>query len=79
VLTHTLRVVPNARQQRIGVLVVRGWLEDASETPFRARITQTLDISACDDIVILASNSEDVCDAVAAWLAAFHQHRTPGG
>jgi hypothetical protein len=53
------------------VLVVRAWLEDASETALRARITQTLDIEAQDEIVVVASSSDDVCDAVRAWLDAF--------
>lgn len=57
--------------QRIGVLVVRAWLEDASNLALRARITQTLDIAAQDELIIVASSTEDVCDAVRAWLDAF--------
>jgi hypothetical protein len=53
------------------VLVVRAWLEDTSETALRARVTQTLDIAAQDVVVIIASSSDDVCDAVRAWLDAF--------
>lgn len=60
-----------AGEQRIGVLVVRAWLEDASEAVLRARITQTLDIAAQDQVVIVTASSEDVCDAVRAWLDAF--------
>jgi hypothetical protein len=63
--------VTAADEQRIGVLVVRAWLEDASDTVLRARITQTLDITAHDDVVIVVSTSDDVCDAVRAWLDAF--------
>jgi hypothetical protein len=51
--------------------VVRAWLEDASDMALRARITQTLDISAQDEVVIVTASAEDVCDAVRAWLDAF--------
>lgn len=53
------------------MLVVRAWLEQASETAFRARITQTLDISEHDEIVVVVTTSDDVCDAVRVWLDAF--------
>lgn len=51
--------------------MVRAWLEDPSEMVLLARITQTLDITAHDEVVIVASRAEDVCDAVRAWLDAF--------
>jgi hypothetical protein len=53
------------------VLVVRVWLEDASDMALRARITQTLDITEQAEIVIVTSSIEFVCDAVRAWLDAF--------
>jgi hypothetical protein len=53
------------------VLVVRAWLEDASELALCARITQTLEIAAEDEVGVVASSSEDVCDAARAWLDAF--------
>jgi hypothetical protein len=51
--------------------VVRAWLEDSSENALRARITQTLDIAAHDEVVLVTDSSDDVCDAVRAWLDAF--------
>jgi hypothetical protein len=53
------------------VLVVRAWLEEVPERALRARITQTLDISEHDDIVILVTSSDEVRDVVRAWLEAF--------
>lgn len=49
---------------------MRAWLEDASDMALRARITQTLDIAAQDEVVIVTSSTQDVCDAVRAWLDA---------
>jgi hypothetical protein len=57
--------------QRTGVLVVRAWLEDATETGLRVRITQTLDVSRHGENVIVAARRDDVYAAVRSWLEAF--------
>jgi hypothetical protein len=57
--------------ERVGVLVVRVWLEDASEAGLRARITQTLDVARRGEIVIVTATRDEVYAAVRTWLEAF--------
>jgi hypothetical protein len=59
--------------ERVGVLVIRAWTENNSESGLRARITRTLDIAARDDIVTAAATVEEICADVRAWL---HELRT---
>ena len=51
--------------------MVRLWIEGNAIDGFRARITQTLDVTARDQTVAMAGNSEDVCAVVEEWLGAF--------
>jgi hypothetical protein len=56
---------------RTGVLVIRAWQEDNSETGLRIRITQILDISHPSETVTLATTSDEAEAAVHSWLEAF--------
>lgn len=56
---------------RTGVLVMRAWKEDSSETGLRVKITQVLDISRRDETVICAATRHEAEAAVHAWLNAF--------
>jgi hypothetical protein len=53
------------------VLVVRAWLEDATDRSLRARITHTLDVARPGETVILTATREEVYAAVRSWLEAF--------
>jgi hypothetical protein len=53
------------------VLVVRAWLEDASDKRLRARITHTLDVARPGETVIVTATREEVCAAVRSWLEEF--------
>lgn len=51
------------------MLVIRLWVEEGSEQELRARITQTLDVSALDEpeTSVAASEQEIVTD-VRGWI-----------
>jgi hypothetical protein len=59
--------------ERVGVLVIRIWMEHDSGSSLRARITRTLDISARDDVVTAATTDDEICAEVRAWLRAFSE------
>jgi hypothetical protein len=57
---------------RIGVLVIRAWLEDGVVPgDLRARVTQTLDVSAPSPVEAVAGSVEEIVAIVVAWLNAF--------
>jgi hypothetical protein len=57
---------------RIGVLVIRAWLEDDGVPgDLRARITETLDVSAPSPVEAVAASEEEIVAVVVAWLRAF--------
>jgi hypothetical protein len=56
---------------RTGVLVVRAWLEDASDKRLRVRITHTLDVARPGETVIVTATREEVYAAVRSWLEEF--------
>ncbi len=57
---------------RIGVLVIRAWLEDGGVSgDLRARITETLDVSAPSPVESVAASEEEIVAIVVAWLRAF--------
>jgi hypothetical protein len=57
---------------RIGVLVIRAWLEEGGvRGDLRARITETLDISAPSPLESVAASEEEIVAIVVAWLRAF--------
>jgi hypothetical protein len=57
---------------RIGVLVIRAWLEESGVPgDLRARITKTLDVSAPAPVEAVAASEDEVVAIVAAWLRAF--------
>jgi hypothetical protein len=57
---------------RIGVLVIRAWLEDGGVPgDLRARITETLDVSAPAPAESVAASEEEIVAIVVAWLRAF--------
>jgi hypothetical protein len=63
--------MPGTRNEPVGVLVVRVWLERGLDTQLRARITQTFDIAGEDELVIAASSVEEVYGTVRQWLDDF--------
>ena len=58
---------------RIGVLVIRAWLEEEEGVPggLRARITETLDVAAPSPVEAVAASEEQIVAIVVAWLRAF--------
>jgi hypothetical protein len=58
---------------RIGVLVIRAWLEEGGGVPgdVRARITKTLDVSAPSPVEAVAASQDEIVSIVVTWLDAF--------
>jgi hypothetical protein len=58
--------------ERTGVLVIRVWMEgDPEAGGLRARITQTLDLSAPEQLGRVAASQEEIASIVQEWLDAF--------
>jgi hypothetical protein len=58
--------------ERTGVLVIRVWMEGDHEAGgLRARITQTLDLSAPEQLGRVAASQEEIASIVQEWLDAF--------
>lgn len=57
-------------RDRIGVLVVRIWL-DGPEGPPRARITHTFDLNSCEQVSNGAVSADEILTAVRDWVDAF--------
>ena len=55
--------------ERAGVIVIRVWVEDASEV--RARITASTDLFSGEQTVAVAQGAEDILAVVRSWLDAF--------
>jgi hypothetical protein len=58
-----------AGRRQTAVLVIRLWIEEGSEQPLRARITQTLDVSAPDEPETrLAATEQEIMNDVRSWV-----------
>jgi hypothetical protein len=63
-----------AAHEKTAVLVIRAWLDKSSEElALRARITQTLDVSAPtpEKIESAAASEQEIVAAVREWLRSF--------
>ena len=60
----------SAGTDRVGVMVVRVWIEEPSGF-FRARLTRTLDVNVREQTMQVASTSEEILAIVGEWLDAF--------
>lgn len=58
-------------KDRIGVLIVRLWMEPHHKTGLRARITKTHDTSSADLSVAAGASAEDICTVVKEWVDGF--------
>jgi hypothetical protein len=56
---------------RTGILIVHLWIEENDREGFRARITQTLDSAAPDQLMATAATPEDLYDVVKTWVEGF--------
>lgn len=59
-------------RERVGVLVLRAWMEDGSAASLRVRISKIEDITAPRGQVevVTARTSQQACDIVKDWLDA---------
>jgi hypothetical protein len=58
-------------ERRVGVIVIRVWLERRATPPLRARITHTTDLGARAEVVTAAASVDEICAQVRAWLHDF--------
>jgi hypothetical protein len=58
--------------ERVGILVIRVWVEKNSVSGLRARITRTVDIATHDEVVTAAATVDEICAEVRSWLHEFH-------
>jgi hypothetical protein len=58
-------------QRRIGVIVIRVWLEQRATAALRARITRTVDLAARNESVTVAGTADEICAQVRSWLDDF--------
>ena len=66
-----------ASDERVGILVIRIWLEpsDEGQAGFRARLTRTDDVVAGGEHAVeVTASTEEVVRLVAAWLDEFLAH-----
>lgn len=66
-----MAVMAASRPGRTGVLIIRLWIEDSSGQNVRARIIQSMDITAEEPLATSASTIEDIDRKVRDWLEAF--------
>jgi hypothetical protein len=59
------------RPGRTGVLIIRLWVEDSRGQNVRARIIQSMDITAEEPVATSASTVEDIVRKVREWMDAF--------
>ena len=59
------------RPGRTGVLIIRLWVEDSRGQSVRARIIQSMDITAEEPLASSASTVEDIVRKVREWMDAF--------
>jgi hypothetical protein len=59
------------RDHKAGVLAIRVWIEETSPLQLRARITHTCDLDRRDQIISVASTTDEIEDAVSLWLRLF--------
>lgn len=61
----------SARHERVGVLIVRVWIEVGSPSGVRARITETSDLEQGERTSTVAGTKEEIVAIVSQWLDAF--------
>ena len=59
----------NGGPERVGVLVIRIWVEGEAEP--RARITASMDVAQPRQTTVMASSVDEVCTIVRDWLTRF--------
>ena len=64
---------------RVGVLVIRIWLEGSGRGSLRARVTRTLDVTRAEQSSEseAAATPEQIVAAVRAWIDAFLSDEGP--
>jgi hypothetical protein len=60
-----------AAMEKVGVLVLRVWIEPTQARRLRARLTHSLDVSGSDTEVSAAAGVEEISGYVHRWLNDF--------
>jgi hypothetical protein len=59
----------NGGLERVGVLVIRIWVEGEAEC--RARITASMDVAQPRQTTVMAASVDEACEFVRDWLTRF--------
>jgi len=60
-----------SRAQRVGVVVIRVWIEDVHPSRLRARIMLAADLAEGETEPVVAGSPEAIIDVVRSYLDAF--------
>jgi hypothetical protein len=66
-------------ERRVGVMVIRLWVEKGRVAGLRARISRTVDVAARDETVTTATSFAEIYAQVRSWLHDFLPESTPRG
>lgn len=69
---------PGRPAERVGVLVVRAWMDASDPQSLRVRVTRTNDVTSPLSEVSAAADIDEVCDTVRQWLQEFRARGSPG-
>jgi hypothetical protein len=64
---------------RVGVILIRIWLEEGADSPLRARITSTTDISRRPEETWSSVSAGEVMHLVQEWLIKFQKSKLTAG
>jgi hypothetical protein len=57
--------------EKVGVLAIRIWVEQASPHQLRARITSTTDVEGRNEVIATATTADEIEKAVGQWFHAY--------
>lgn len=63
--------VGDRQPERTAVLVIRLWVEGEAASGFRARITQTRDVTKADEVSTVTASQQEIHDIVNRWVESF--------
>jgi hypothetical protein len=58
-------------ERRVGLMVIRLWVEKGRAAEVRARITRTVDLAARDETVTTVTSVAEICTQVRTWVHEF--------
>jgi hypothetical protein len=63
--------VGDRQPERTAVLIIRLWVEGEPATGFRARVTQTRDVTKADEVSTVTASQQEIHEIVDRWFESF--------